>query len=79
MNFDYDCHEVCSQGSNEQYSSTGLDNGLAPARRQAIIWTNDGLFTDAYMRHNYFTQILHILPLQLLSVSYLEYNAALLI
>ena len=23
------------------------DNGLAPSRRQAIIWTNDGGFTDA--------------------------------
>ena len=27
---------------NEQYSSTGSDNGLAPTRRQAIIWTNGG-------------------------------------
>ena len=27
-------------------------NGLAPVRRQAIIWTNDGQFTDAYMRHS---------------------------
>ena len=44
--------EFCSQGSNYQYSSIGSDNGLAPARRQAIIWTNDGLFTDAYMRHS---------------------------
>ena len=26
-----------------QYSSTGLDNGLAPVRRQAIIWRNDGI------------------------------------
>ena len=26
-----------------------LDNGLAPNRRRAIIWTN--AFTDAYMRH----------------------------
>ena len=25
---------------------------MAPTRRQAIIWTNDGLFTDAYMRHS---------------------------
>ena len=25
---------------------------LAPSRRQAIIWTNDGKFTDAYMRHS---------------------------
>ena len=27
-------------------------NGLAPARRQAIIWADDGLFTDTYMRHS---------------------------
>ena len=32
--------------------STGSDNGLAPTRRKAIIWTNDGLITDAYMRHS---------------------------
>ena len=25
---------------------------MAPTRRQAIIWTNDGLITDAYMRHS---------------------------
>ena len=25
-----------------KYSSIDLDNGLAPSRRQAIIWTNDG-------------------------------------
>ena len=30
-----------SQVSNKQYSSIGSDNGLAPTRRQAIIWTND--------------------------------------
>ena len=29
-------------GSIQQYSSIGLDSGLAPARRQAIIGTNDG-------------------------------------
>ena len=28
------------------------DNGLAPVRRQAIIWTNDGSSTDADMRHS---------------------------
>ena len=32
--------EVCPQGSNRQPSSIGLDNGLAPIRQQAIIWTN---------------------------------------
>ena len=42
---------MCSEGSNEQYYSISSDNGLAPSRRQAIIWTNDGKFTDAYMRH----------------------------
>ena len=35
-----------------KYSSIGSDNGLAPTRRQAIIWTNDGEITDAYMRHS---------------------------
>ena len=30
----------------------GSDNGLSPTRRQAIIWTNDGQFIDAYMRHS---------------------------
>ena len=34
--------EVYSQGSNYQYSIIGPDDGLAPTRRHAIIWTNDG-------------------------------------
>ena len=38
--FDKNFTDVCSQGSNWQSSSIGLDNGLAPNRRQAIIWTN---------------------------------------
>ena len=29
-----------------------IDNGLAAIRRQAIIWTEDGLITDAYMCHS---------------------------
>ena len=29
--------------SNWQYDIIGLDNGLAPNRRQAIIWINDDL------------------------------------
>ena len=37
---------------NEQYSSINSDNGLEPSRRQAIIWSNDGKFTDAYMRRS---------------------------
>ena len=40
LEFDYDFTEVCSLGSNWQYPSIGSDNGLAPVRRQAIIWTN---------------------------------------
>ena len=38
--FDSNFTEVCPQGSNRQSSSIGFDNGLAPNRRQAIIWTN---------------------------------------
>ena len=30
-------------GSNQQYSVIGSENGLAPIRQQAIIWTNDGI------------------------------------
>ena len=32
-----------------QYFSIGLANGLAPTRQQAIISTNDGSITDAYI------------------------------
>ena len=35
--------EIYSQGCNWQYSSIGSDNGLAPNRRQAIIWNSDVL------------------------------------
>ena len=35
--------------SNAQYFIIVSDNGLARTRRQAIIWSNDGKFTDAYM------------------------------
>ena len=31
--------KCCSYGSSYQYSSIASDNGLAPNRRQAIIWT----------------------------------------
>ena len=30
------------KGPINKYSSIGSDNGLAPTRRQAIIWTDDG-------------------------------------
>ena len=39
--------EVCSKVPNKQYASVCTDNGLAPNRRQVIIWTIDGL---AYWR-----------------------------
>ena len=42
----------CSLVSNYYNSSIGSDDGLAPTRRQVIIWINDGKFTDAYMRHS---------------------------
>ena len=38
--FSWNIAEVCSQGSHWQYLSIDLDTGLAPNRRQAIIWTN---------------------------------------
>ena len=45
--------EAYPQRSNEQCSNIVSDDGLAPTRRQAIIWTND-YFTDAYMRDSDF-------------------------
>ena len=36
----------------KHYSGIGSDYGMAPARRQAIIWTNYGKFADAYMRRS---------------------------
>ena len=52
INVDYYFSEVYSQGNNTQYSIIGSDIGLAPARRQAVTWTNDGYISDAYMRHS---------------------------
>ena len=40
LDFESNFTDVCPQGSNWQSSSIGLDNGLAPNRRQAIILTN---------------------------------------
>ena len=39
----------CMLGSNWQFPNIGLDNGLAPNRWQAIIWSND----DPGHRHVY--------------------------
>ena len=35
--------DIFPQWSDYQWGSTGSDNGLAPNRRQASIWTNNGL------------------------------------
>ena len=42
LNSDYNLTEVFSEGSKYQYSIIDSDNGLAPSRRQAIIWINGG-------------------------------------
>ena len=42
MSFTDDFTAICSWGSDKQYSIIGSDNSLAPTRREAIIWTNDG-------------------------------------
>ena len=34
---------VPSKGCDRQYTSIRLDDGLAPNRRQAIIWSNNGI------------------------------------
>ena len=52
----FEFHGRLFQGSNQQYSSIGSDNGLVPTRRQAIIWTNYGFFTDVHMRPNGLTK-----------------------
>ena len=38
------------KGPINNIPAIGSENGLAPVRQQAIIWTNDGLFTDTFMR-----------------------------
>ena len=38
--------------SHQQYSSNVSDDGLAPARWQAVICSSDGKFTDTYMRQS---------------------------
>ena len=43
---------IHSVGTNWQWDSIDSDNSLVPARRQAIIWINDGKFADTYMCHS---------------------------
>ena len=40
LNSDWNFTEICTQGSSEQYSSSGSDNSSAPSRRHAIICSN---------------------------------------
>ena len=40
IHLDWDCIQWCSQMLNRQYISIDLGNGLAPNRRQDIIWNN---------------------------------------
>ena len=42
---------ILNEFSLKLFSEIGSDSGLVQTRRQAIIWTNGGEFTDAYMRH----------------------------
>ena len=45
-----DCLTHWGRDKMDASSQTTFSN--APTRRQAIIWTEDGKFTDAYMRHS---------------------------
>ena len=49
LNFKQHFTEICFLGPDWQYGSIGSDNGLVSNRRQAIIWTNVGMFYYKYM------------------------------
>ena len=51
LHFEYIITEVCSLGSNYEGYNIGADNGLAPERRKAVIWSNDGFLCER-MRHS---------------------------
>ena len=46
-----------------QYSSIGSDNGLAPTRRQAFIWTNDDYasYMSILILNTFFTVLGHVI------------------
>ena len=44
LNFKWNFTEICSSGSYWQHGSIGSDNGLAPNRRQAIVWNNADIY-----------------------------------
>ena len=52
LHFDEDFTEICSPRSNQQYSIIGSDNGLAPIRRQSIIFH--------YLNQRWLTLMTHI-------------------
>ena len=49
---DFTFFGICSQGSNYKYISIGSDDGLVLTKLLAILWTNGGWLTVAYMRHS---------------------------
>ena len=66
FNFHWYFTEIYSQGSNWQYISIGWDNGLAPNRRQAIIWTNGGMYASlgiSKLSHTVSIHYMHLLDM----------------
>ena len=47
------CSEINVRDWCWSYTDIGSDNGLSPGRRQAIIWTNDGLLLDGPLGTNF--------------------------
>ena len=41
----------------------GTDNGLSPGRRQAIIWTDDGILLIGTLETNFSEIVIEILPI----------------
>ena len=46
LDFKEDFTDICSLWSNQQNGSIDSDNGLAPTRQQAIVWTNVGMLSS---------------------------------
>ena len=60
--YDSNFTETCFYGFKWQYVNISSGNGLAPDWPQAIIWTNDGQFTDTIMCHSASISLLAIIP-----------------
>ena len=62
LNFKLNFTEICSLWSNWQHSSIGSDNGLAPNRRQTIMWSYVGMLywrTYASLGPNELSSVFH--------------------